>query len=1099
MVGGAEFKGGWGMNGSEIRRSTRRITWWLLALAFLTVVAVAAAASAASGGSQPQSSHSDFHRGKTIHGRSVRAPKGFHKGQPTAPGEQDADGEPPDGFGGGHATTHLPHVKSDNGGRKSGSSQALTFSAASATGSFAALETLTGATFANTCTVSGGSCNGAEPPDTQMAAGTTEIVEDVNNNLFVYNRSGTLLTSYPLTTIFQPPNTTVGLTDPKILFDPTTNRFYATEMVCQNAGCGANNFTHMGISLAVSSDPASGWGVYDYLNDGQNLQDQEKLGFSGDKITFAVNEYNCKCGSGSMYKQENVVVVQKSDAVAGGSITPAIYNDTSGSTFAFDSMPTTPVNASTSDNTQYVVWDSQASSNNGMKLIRITGTPNANNVSFTGNVTSIGISNQTAPPTPVAKGGNLAGDKQNFQSAMVQGNDLWAVATDGCTPQYPNPDTAVRDCTRLVEVNLSNNSISTDTDIGTDGTYRINPSVNKDGAGHLFFGFTISDANTYATAALDASSLPLPAVLQRINLAAGDIAYGGGRWGDYSGTQQDPSNTNDVWTAQEFGGCSSGCNPNFNNGPLWATALGQFTFHEPVITSISPTQGPVTGGTTVDIFGSEFANGGTAVNFGANASPTVTWITATHIQAVSPAGSTGTVDVTATTGAGTSSTSSADQYTYIKIPTTTTYTGATSGDFNDSVTLSATLTNNLTSQGVSGKSISFSVGAESCSGTTDANGVASCAVTLADTPGSYTASASFAGDSTYEPSGATASFTVTREDTALSYGGALTSHYHDTITASATLTDPDGGAAIAGKSITFTLGVGDSCTATTDASGVASCSITPTQTGTKSLVAAFGGDVDYLPSSDTQSFSITPEETTMTYTGPTVILAGQSGATLTATLVEEGANDADGDAGSVAPNPAETVTLSIGSQSCTGTTDGSGHVTCTIPSVTVALGPQTVGASFAGDAYYQAASATTNAIVFAFPSRGAFALGNNTVSQAGPLTTVTWWSDSWYLQNSLSGGAAPPSFKGFASTITLPTQTPANICGGNWTTATGNSPPPPATVPSYMGVVVSSKITKSGNTIKGNYLKIVVVRTNPGYSPNPMNAGTGTIVATFCP
>src|SRR5207247_10871431 len=142
-------------------------------------------------------------------------------------------------------------------------------------------------------------------------------------------------------------------------------------------------------------------GGYDDLNDGQNLQDQEKLGFSGDKITFAVNEYNCKCGSGNMFLQENIVVIQKSDAVAGNTITPVVFSANSFSSYIFDSMPTTPVNASTSDNAQYVVWDKQLTSNNQMAVIRITGTPNGGNVNFTGNVQTIGIANQTAPPTPV--------------------------------------------------------------------------------------------------------------------------------------------------------------------------------------------------------------------------------------------------------------------------------------------------------------------------------------------------------------------------------------------------------------------------------------------------------------------------------------------------------------------------------------------------------------------------------------------------------------------------------------------------------------------------------------------------------------------------
>jgi hypothetical protein len=442
-------------------------------------------------------------------------------------------------------------------------------------------------------------------------------------------------------------------------------------------------------------------------------------------------------------------------------------------------------------------------------------------------------------------------------------------------------------------------------------------------------------------------------------------------------------------------------------------------------------------------------------------------------------------------------------FTVLHIPTKITYTGPTSTDYNDQITLSARLNDDSApgsfSRGdaLNNETLSFTLGAESCSGTTNGSGVASCNVTPTDNPGAYSVNVSFGGDEpTYEPSSSSTSFTLNQEESKLVYNGPVTSHYHDTLTASATLTDPDGGAPISGKPVTFKLGATDGCSGTTDGSGNVSCSITPTQTGPQSLVASFAGDVDYVSSSDTKSFSITPEETTMSYTGPLVILAGSGGAKLTATLVEDGANDNDSDGGSPGPVPSETVTLSVGSQSCTGTTGSSGNVTCTIPSITVPLGPETVGASFAGDAFYQASSDSKNAIVFAFPSRGAFTLGDTTVASAGS-STVTWWGDTWWIANSVSGGT-PASFKGFAGTITLPTTTPPVGCGSSWTTLPGNSPPPVSGVPSYMGVVVTSAVTKSGNGISGNSTHIVVVKINPGYAPNPQSAGTGTIVATFC-
>jgi len=343
----------------------------------------------------------------------------------------------------------------------------------------------------------------------------------------------------------------------------------------------------------------------------------------------------------------------------------------------------------------------------------------------------------------------------------------------------------------------------------------------------------------------------------------------------------------------------------------------------------------------------------------------------------------------------------------------------------------------------------------------------------------------------------------------LTYNGASGGDYHDPATVSATLVDPgdpvNPNSPIAGRTISFQIGASttDVCSATTDATGTASCSITPTQAPSDHTVtASFAGDSIYKASSDTsQTFTISKEETSLALTGTTVILAGSSGATLQAQLVEDGANDNDGDPGSPPPSPAgQTITFTLGGQSCHGTTDSNGVASCALPSVSGStLGPKTLTASFTGDSYYTGSSASGNVIVFAFPSSGAFALGNNTVAAATSSTTVTWWNNDWYLLNNLSGGQAPAAFKGFAGAVTLPTTSPAAFCSKSWTSGGGNSPPPPTTVPSYMGVVVASNITKSpGSTINGNYIKIVVVKTNPGYAPGPMNSGTGTIVATFC-
>ena len=88
-----------------------------------------------------------------------------------------------------------------------------------------------------------------------------------------------------------------------------------------------------------------------------------------------------------------------------------------------------------------------------------------------------------------------------------------------------------------------------------------------------------------------------------------------------------------------------------------------------------------------------------------------------------------------------------------------TYTGPNSGDSGVAVTLSARLADVGMGTVVAGKQVSFQIGTQSCTGTTDSNGVAACAVTPSFGAGTPIA-VSFAGDARYQASSTTAQFTI---------------------------------------------------------------------------------------------------------------------------------------------------------------------------------------------------------------------------------------------------------------------------------------------------------------------------------------------------
>jgi hypothetical protein len=85
---------------------------------------------------------------------------------------------------------------------------------------------------------------------------------------------------------------------------------------------------------------------------------------------------------------------------------------------------------------------------------------------------------------------------------------------------------------------------------------------------------------------------------------------------------------------------------------------------QPSVFSVNPTTGTTSGGTSVAVTGQGFCNFPASVHFGATAATSFVVNSDTSLTAISPAHAVGAVDVTVTTAAGTSATSSADQYTY---------------------------------------------------------------------------------------------------------------------------------------------------------------------------------------------------------------------------------------------------------------------------------------------------------------------------------------------------------------------------------------------------------------------------------------------------
>ena len=248
---------------------------------------------------------------------------------------------------------------------------------------------------------------------------------------------------------------------------------------------------------------------------------------------------------------------------------------------------------------------------------------------------------------------------------------------------------------------------------------------------------------------------------------------------------------------------------------------------------------------------------------------------------------------------------------------------------------------------VSNEPVVFTVGTQTCTGTTLSTGVATCTVPTTEAEGSYTVSGSFTGDSTQPVpltgSSNSATLTVTPATTTLTYTGGTSVTNGQPITLSGNLTS--GGSALSGQSVTFTLGSGSSaqtCSNTTSSTGAASCTISSVNqpVGPTPVSATYAGNTYYQSASGGGSVQVGPSQVSTSLT--VAATTGTYGSPVNGP--PRWTNDY-----SNTPVSGQTVTLKLnGTQSCSATTNASGVASCSI-TPNEPGGTYTLSASFGGN------------------------------------------------------------------------------------------------------------------------------------------------------
>jgi hypothetical protein len=533
------------------------------------------------------------------------------------------------------------------------------------------------------------------PPNEDVAAGPTDVVEVVNSTIFVFNRAGAVLGSADLNS-FMDVFPGYHSSDPRVIYDASAQRFWVTitevpDSYSSPTDCPEAAPVLVAVSASSNPLPFSGWGVYELPMEtfggtsGQALTefaDQPGLGMSQATLVVTFDDYTCA----NIFNGSEIDVLQKIDFER-DSGNSSLY-------FFYDGpFAPQPVQAEGPMTINYIVSNQSDCASNGC----MSGSPAALVQAFTGEPEDPGgVVNQPfvyVPMTPTAvdvstgflppadqpsPGPPLQTNDDRFLNAVYENGEIWTA--DGTSCQPPG-DTVQRDCLDYVEIAAGGDGISIPAtltnqldNVGINGADLFYPAVALDDRDNMITVFdessvsllpSIEDASVGVTSSTLSSFQTLHTSSTYYNgndLFAGACDSEGCRWGDYSGAAQDPDGA-DIWvvSGSADGSVSAGC-PTIH--ACWNTQIDDLTLGVPIVLALNPSLGPVAGGQTVTVTGAEFGTDTTATIGGAPVA--ISHLTPTSFTFVTPpSGPAGGVErVQATDALGTFGSLEVD-YTYL--------------------------------------------------------------------------------------------------------------------------------------------------------------------------------------------------------------------------------------------------------------------------------------------------------------------------------------------------------------------------------------------------------------------------------------------------
>ena len=449
------------------------------------------------------------------------------------------------------------------------------------------------------------------PPDTYGSVGPSHIVTMLNSEVRVQGKDGSEISTVSLAAFWSTGVGSSDLSDPHVLYDVQGGRWIASITIDPDT-----NTARIGIAVSASSDPTGDWRFLTFDSpDTTVFPDYPQLGFNNKWIVVTANIFKTVSHGGTFqgpafWAIDKAAAMLSSGTVGGTRFNPGYDSPNEG----FTEQPMICYDPSDT------LWfmESGAYSVSGTALIRIsmltgstlspTWTPIAG-----GPFPGSGFFTVTNNFKALSNGATQKGSSQKIDNgdarasgAVYRNGFVWFSNSGG----LPLTGTVTRTAAFWYQINPRLTTPIVQSGVVDPGanSHVIYPSIAVNKLNSVCIGFTHTDTSRYAEAAYvvrqvgDAAGTTQGIALLKAGQGSYFKTFGGGRnrWGDFSNTVVDPSDSLTFWTIQEYAGTPVGNTATDGSG-RWATHWGKIGVDVPLPIQLTSLSGKLTSDGSVAI------------------------------------------------------------------------------------------------------------------------------------------------------------------------------------------------------------------------------------------------------------------------------------------------------------------------------------------------------------------------------------------------------------------------------------------------------------------------------------------------------------------